>query len=61
MEQVILEAISKYMKDPLVTRNSKHRFVKSKSCLNNIVGFYDKMPGVTDERMVLDVVYFDFI
>lgn len=61
MEQILLEAISKYMRHKSRTSSSKHRFIKVKSCLNNLVIFYDKMPSVADKRMVADVVRFDFI
>jgi len=35
-----------------VTSSRKHRFMKGKSCLNNLMAFYDKMPSMTDKRMV---------
>lgn len=44
MEQVILEIISMYMGDKKIIRNSQHEFTQGKSCLTNLITFYDKMP-----------------
>lgn len=61
LKQVLLETIPTYVKDKRVTSNSKQRFKKGKPCLNNFMVFYDKMPSETCKRMVVNVLYFDFI
>jgi len=45
MEKLILEAIIKQVEEKKVIRNSQHGFTKGKSCLTNIIAFYDDMTG----------------
>uniref|UniRef100_A0A8B9Q3X1 Reverse transcriptase domain-containing protein n=1 Tax=Apteryx owenii TaxID=8824 RepID=A0A8B9Q3X1_APTOW len=53
MEQLILE-------DKKVIRSSQHGFAKGKSCLTNLIAFYDGMTGWVDEGRAVDVVSLDF-
>ena len=60
MEQIILSAITWHVQDNQATRPSQHRFTKSKSCLTNMISFYDKMTCLVDEGKAVAVVYLDF-
>lgn len=42
-----------------VTGKSQHRFTKSKSCLNNLITFYNKVISAVDMGRVVDVVFLD--
>lgn len=55
MEQIILEAIFKHMKDRKVIGSSEHGFMKGKSCLTNLIAFGDEVTGLMDEGRVVDV------
>ncbi|GAB0199281.1 mitochondrial enolase superfamily member 1 [Grus japonensis] len=60
MEQIILSAITQHVQDNQVIRPSQHGFVKGRSCLTNLISFYDKMTCLVDEGKAVDVVYLDF-
>jgi len=60
MEQLILKVINKQGEEKKVMRSSQHGFTKQKSCLTNLIAFYDGMTGWVDEGRAVDVVYLDF-
>ncbi|GAB0183305.1 mitochondrial enolase superfamily member 1 [Grus japonensis] len=60
MEQLILGVISKHVEENKVIWSSQHEFTKGKSCLINLIAFYDGMTGWVDEGRAVDVVYLDF-
>lgn len=39
VEHIILQSISKCVKDKKVTESSQHGFMKGKSCLTNLIAF----------------------
>ncbi|KAK4811461.1 LOW QUALITY PROTEIN: hypothetical protein QYF61_006395 [Mycteria americana] len=60
MEQIILSAITQHVRDNQVISPSQHGFMKAKSCLTNLISFYDKVTRLVGEGKAVDVVYLDF-
>ncbi|GAB0176262.1 mitochondrial enolase superfamily member 1 [Grus japonensis] len=60
MEQIILSAVTWHIQDSQVIRPSQHGFMKGRSCLTNLISFYDKATHLVDEGKAVDVVYLDF-
>ncbi|CAM5165400.1 unnamed protein product [Natator depressus] len=60
MEQVLKESILKHLEERKVIRNRQHRFTKDKSCLTNLIAFYDEITGSVDEGKAVDVSFLDF-
>ncbi|PKU33507.1 rna-directed dna polymerase from mobile element jockey-like [Limosa lapponica baueri] len=48
------------MKDTQAIRPSQYGFMKGRSCLTNLISFYDKVTRLVDEGKAVDVVYLDF-
>ena len=59
-EEVILKAITQHMRDNGGIRPSQHGFMKGKSCLTNLISFYDRVTRLVDEGKAVDIVYLDF-
>ena len=60
MEQLFLNVISKKLEEKNVTRSCQHVFNMGKSCLRNLIAFYDVITGWVDGRRAVDVVHLDF-
>ncbi|CAM4580250.1 unnamed protein product [Lepidochelys kempii] len=60
MEQVLKESVLKHSEEKKVIRNSQHGFTKGKSCLTNLIAFYDEIIGSVDEGKAVDVLFLDF-
>ncbi|CAM4456862.1 unnamed protein product [Caretta caretta] len=60
MEQVFKESILKHLHERKVIRNSQHGFTKGRSCLTNLIAFYDEITGSVDEGKAVDVLFLDF-
>ncbi|CAM4564772.1 unnamed protein product [Lepidochelys olivacea] len=60
MEQVLKESILKHLEERKVIRNSQRGFTKGKSCLTNLIAFYDAITGCVDEGKAEDVFFLDF-
>ncbi|CAM4569974.1 unnamed protein product [Lepidochelys olivacea] len=60
MEQVLKESILKHLEERKVIRNSQHGFTKGKSCLTNLIAFYDEITGSVDEGKAVEVLFLDF-
>ena len=45
IEQLILEVMIKQVEEKKIVRSSQHGFTTGKSCLTNLIAFYDGMTG----------------
>uniref|UniRef100_A0A8D0KSJ6 Reverse transcriptase domain-containing protein n=1 Tax=Strix occidentalis caurina TaxID=311401 RepID=A0A8D0KSJ6_STROC len=59
MEQIILSTIIQHMRDNQMIRLSQPGFMKGRSCLTNLISFYDRATCLLDEGKAVDVVYLD--
>ncbi|GAB0203973.1 mitochondrial enolase superfamily member 1 [Grus japonensis] len=60
IEQFILNAITWHVQDNQGIRPSQHGFMKGRSCLTNLISFYDKVTCLVGGGKAVDVVYLDF-
>ncbi|PKU42896.1 rna-directed dna polymerase from mobile element jockey-like [Limosa lapponica baueri] len=60
MERLLLGIISKHPEENRAIRSSQHGLANGKSCLTNLIAFYDGMTGWIDEGRAVDVFHLDF-
>ncbi|KAK4830111.1 LOW QUALITY PROTEIN: hypothetical protein QYF61_008538 [Mycteria americana] len=60
MERFILSALNRRVQANQGIKPSQHGFRKGRSCLTNLISFYDQMTRLVDEGKAVDVIYLDF-
>ncbi|KAK4822229.1 hypothetical protein QYF61_011870 [Mycteria americana] len=60
MERFILSALNRHVQANQGIRPRQHGFRKGRSCLTNLISFYDQVTHLVDEGKAVDVVYLDF-
>ena len=60
MESILRDSIYNYLDRQDLIRSSQHGFVRGKSCLTNLIEFFEEVTRNVDEGKAVDVVYMDF-
>jgi len=54
------DQIDHHLESNILIKDSQHGFRKCRSCLTNILTFFDKVTGYIDSELHVDVIFLDF-
>ena len=60
LEKPLKESIYLHLERQSLIRDSQHGFVRGRSCLTNLIEFFEEVTRCVDEGSAVDVVYMDF-
>ena len=60
MESIVRDHVTQHIKKFNLIRDTQHGFVKNKSCLTNLLKFFDTVGKYVDRGKPVDVLFLDF-
>lgn len=60
LESMIKDSLVKHLDKYSLIRNSQHGFISGKSCLSNLLDFFEEVTKMLDEGEAVDLIYLDF-
>ena len=59
VEHILLKALLRHMENKDEVISNQQSFTKGKSCLKNLVAFYDVVTASEDKERAIDIIYLD--
>ena len=60
LENIVKDSLVKHLDKYALIRSSQHGFTSGKSCLSNLLEFFEEVTKLLDQREAVDLVYLDF-
>lgn len=60
IESIVKDSLVKHLDKYSLIRNSQHGFTSGKSCLSNLLDFFEEITKILDDGETVDLIYLDF-